>query len=134
MLCVLGMSVSPTTLVGRAGGLRLARPVAKLTLSLSPPPLPPTPFWPLGLDRFVLLMTPSRYDLIQFALGNWWHTDTPRCRGWGLHAGGGAGGGWEGVGRGGVTASHCKDSSLTNKPLLLIINGNEGPLSVSVCV
>lgn len=43
-------------------------------------------------------------------------------------------GGWEGVGRGGVTASHCKDSSLTNKPLLLIINGNEGPLSVSVCV
>lgn len=38
------------------------------------------------VDRFVLLMTPSRYDLIQFALGNWWHTDTPWCRRRGSHA------------------------------------------------
>lgn len=52
-------------------------------------------------------MTPSRYDLIRFALGNWWHTD----------------------------GSHCKHSSLTNKVLLLIINGDEGgSVALAGCV
>lgn len=68
---------------------------------------------PHRANRFVLLMTPSGYDLIQFALGNWWHTDTLWCRRRGSHAGGGG-------------PSLCKHSSLTNKVLLLIINGSEG--------
>lgn len=49
------------------------------------PPLPRL-LLPLRVDRFVLLMTPSRYDLIQFALSNWWHTDTLWSRRRGSHA------------------------------------------------
>lgn len=65
-------------------------------------------------------MAPSRYDLIQFALGNWWHTDTLAVVSKeGLEGGG---------------SSHCKHSSLTNKVLLLIINGSEGSEVVAGCV
>lgn len=52
---------------------------------VSRPPLRRSPFCPHRLDRFVLLMTPSCYDLIQFARSNWWHTDTLRCRRRGPH-------------------------------------------------
>lgn len=62
-----------------------------------------------GVSGFVLLMTPSRSDLIHFAIGNWWHTDSPRCLGTGWHAQRGR--------------SYCKQSPLTNKALLLMING-----------
>lgn len=62
------------------------------TVSPPPPPLPHR------AHRFVLLMTPSRYDLIQFALGNWWHTDTLLCRRRGWHT---RGRGWWAGGGGG---------------------------------
>lgn len=67
--------------------------------------------FPHGGGWFVLLMTPSCYDLIQFVLSNWWHTDILGCR---------------------RRGSHCKHFSPTNKVLLLMINGNEG--EVCVCV
>lgn len=69
---------------------------------------------------FVLLMTPSRYDLIQFVLSNWWHIDSLGWWGRGSHA----------LGR----PSHCKHSSPTNKVLLLMSNGNERAVHVRVFV
>lgn len=69
--------------------------------------------FPHGGGWFVLLMTPSCYDLIQFVLSNWWHTDILGCR---------------------RRGSHCKHFSPTNKVLLLMINGNEGEVCVCVSV
>lgn len=63
-----------TVIVGHLWGFRHCIPPLLWLLS------------PHRVDRFVLLMTPSRYNLIEFALGNWWHTDTPWCWRRGPHA------------------------------------------------